>query len=369
MTNEEIQQLKDYYGEAKYNEIVSLLNNVDVSNIQALINVIEQNISIEREKDAISPLLLGIILGGMVQSCGLLTAKSMTTQPSKPLNTEGVNYDHVIQTDPKRLYFKINDEFWKIGENTKVAPSNIAFGDFELNPLPTDEDITIAIDINTSEIHVRELNEQQEVIWVSKTHPKITITPGERLITSIEATKLENAVDIDMLNEGLGGKVDAVEDSRLITSIEATKLANAVDTNMLNEGLGGKVDNNTLNDYSLKDTTTLTEISEVKTSPDYFHVFNQTTKVEKKISIANLLAAALSGNFTTARSLVGEKDGINNVFRSDYTYIEGSERLNINGSIYYPNSGFYYEGANIILSGAPVPEAADFMFLEALYTN
>ena len=61
---------------------------------------------------------------------------------------------------------------------------------------------------------------------------------------------------------------------------------------------------------------------------------------------------------------MGDKDGKNETFYSEYNYIAGSEKLNINGSIYYPNSGFFKEGNNIILSGAPIPEAGDFMFLE-----
>lgn len=191
-------------------------------------------------------------------------------------------------------------------------------------------------------------------------------------VTNLE-NGLENFVDTTKLAEELSKKVTIVAGQRLITTEEAIKINESVSATELDLALDSKVGNDTLittlGDYSLKDTTTLTEILEGTTLPDYFIVFNEETKESKKISIAKLLEVAANGTYPKPRLLLGEKNGTNTVFSSGYTYIEGSEKLNINGSIYYPNSGFYYEGGNIILSGAPTPEAGDFMYLEAIYTN
>lgn len=94
--------------------------------------------------------------------------------------------------------------------------------------------------------------------------------------------------------------------------------------------------------------------------------------VQVKVSLPALISEIkqdISFVYPTARALRGDKNGKNDTFTTEYNYIVGSEKLNINGSIYYPNSGFYREGNNITLYGAPIPEAGDFMFLEAIYLD
>lgn len=186
---------------------------------------------------------------------------------------------------------------------------------------------------------------------------KVTAVPNQRLITKEEADKLFYAVTAQELANGLATKVTAVANRRLITEQEATKLASIVTANDLEP-------------YSLKNTVDLEEIVEVsKEEKQYIKFFDELNGVEKKITLSNVILGASNPLYPTARALTGEKNGINEIFTSKYNYIAGSEKLNINGSIYYPNSGFYKEGNNIILSGAPIPEAGDFMFLEAVYLD
>ena len=174
-----------------------------------------------------------------------------------------------------------------------------------------------------------------------------------------------SAIEIDSsypnnayLTDELAKKVTAEPNKRLIREDEATKLASAVTSGDLEP-------------YSLKDTKDLSEITKVpiEEEENYIKFFDEVGDVEKKISLPNLILSASKPVYTTARVLVGDKDGKNETFYSEYNYIAGSEKLNINGLIYYPNSGFFKEGNNIILSGAPLPEAGDFMFLEAIYLD
>ena len=160
------------------------------------------------------------------------------------------------------------------------------------------------------------------------------------------------------VEQELGKKVPLTQGYRLISTEEGDKLASAVTSGDLEP-------------YSLKDTKDLSEITKVpiEEEENYIKFFDEVGDVEKKISLPNLILSASKPVYTTARVLVGEKDGKNETFTTEYNYIAGSEKLNINGSIYYPNSGFYKEGNNIILSGAPIPEAGDFMFLEAIYLD
>lgn len=173
-----------------------------------------------------------------------------------------------------------------------------------------------------------------------------------------------SAIEIDSsypnnayLTDELAKKVTAEPNKRLIREDEATKLASAVTSGDLDP-------------YSLKDTKELEEATEIlKGENQYIKFFDEAEDVEKKISLPNFILGVTNPVYPTARALVGDKDGKNETFYSEYNYIAGSEKLNINGSIYYPNSGFYKEGNNIILSGAPIPEAGDFMFLEAIYLD
>lgn len=171
-------------------------------------------------------------------------------------------------------------------------------------------------------------------------------------------SKTETQQIINDLDTKVDTKVDKVTGSRLITEQEATKLASAVTSGDLDP-------------YSLKDTKDLEEIAEVTVEEEtkYIKVFDEAEGMEKKISMPKFILSASKPVYPTARVLVGEKNGKNETFTTEYNYIVGSEKLNINGSIYYPNSGFYKEGNNIILSGAPIPEAGDFMFLEAIYLD
>lgn len=154
-----------------------------------------------------------------------------------------------------------------------------------------------------------------------------------------------------------GNYVIAATGERLITDEEATKIASAITSNDLEP-------------YSLKDTGDLEEAVEVpKEEKQYIKFFDEVNGIEKKISLPNFIIGVSTPIYPTARALLGEKNGSNEIFTSEYNYIAGSEKLNINGSVYYPNSGFYKEGNNIILSGAPIPEAGDFMFLEAVYLD
>lgn len=186
---------------------------------------------------------------------------------------------------------------------------------------------------------------------------KVTAVANQRLITEQEATKLASAITIQELEAGLNTKVTAVPDQRLITDAEALKLASSVISTDLEP-------------YSLKDTEVLEEAVDVpKEEKQYIKFFDEVNGIERKISMPNFILGASNPVYPTARALVGEKNGSNETFTSEYNYIAGSEKLNINGSIYYPNSGFYKEGNKIILSGAPIPEAGDFMFLEAIYLD
>ena len=169
-------------------------------------------------------------------------------------------------------------------------------------------------------------------------------------------SKTETQQIINDLDTKVDTKVDKVTGSRLITEEEATTLASAVTSGDLDP-------------YSLKDTKDLEEITEIpiEEEKNYIKYFDEIEGIEKKISLPNFILSVSNPVYPTARVLVGEKNGKNETFTTEYNYIAGSEKLNINGSIYYPNSGFYKEGNNIILSGAPLPEAGDFMFLEAVY--
>ena len=158
------------------------------------------------------------------------------------------------------------------------------------------------------------------------------------------------------VEQELGKKVPLTQGYRLISTEEGDKLAYAVTSDDLEP-------------YSLKHTDDLEEVAEVsKEEKQYLKFFDEAEGMEKKISLPNFILG-VSTVYPTARVLVGEKDGKNETFTTEYNYIAGSEKLNINGSIYYPNSGFYKEGNKIILSGAPLPEAGDFMFLEAIYLD
>lgn len=175
-------------------------------------------------------------------------------------------------------------------------------------------------------------------------------------INGVELKGGDNALN-ELNIQPSGNYVVAAAGERLITSLEATKLASAVTSNDLEP-------------YSLKDTGELEEVAEVPREENkYIKFFDEEAGVEKKISMPNFILGVSNPVYPTARALVGEKNGSNETFTSEYNYIAGSEKLNINGSIYYPNSGFYKEGNNIILSGAPIPEAGDFMFLEAIYLD
>lgn len=186
---------------------------------------------------------------------------------------------------------------------------------------------------------------------------KVTAVGHQRLITEEEAAILASAVTFQELSDGLATKVTAVANQRLITEQEATKLASAVASGDLEP-------------YSLKNTGDLEEAVEVpKEERQYIKFFDEVNGIEKKISMSNFILGVSNPVYPTARTLVGEKNGTNEIFTSEYNYIAGSEKLNINGSIYYPNSGFFKEGNNIVLSGAPLPEAGDSMFLEAIYLD
>lgn len=220
---------------------------------------------------------------------------------------------------------------------------------------------------------------------------KVDAVPGAGLITDSERTKLDAAVDSDTLSAELVKKVDKVEGGRLITNVEVIKLASAVTPQELEDGLATKVSaaenqrliteeeanrlasaviSGDLKPYSLKNTGDLEEAVEVpKEEKKYIKFFDEAEGIEKKISMSNFILGVTNPVYPTARTLVGEKNGINETFTSEYNYIAGSEKLNINGSIYYPNSGFYMEDGKIILSGAPIPESGDFMFLEAIYLD
>lgn len=173
-----------------------------------------------------------------------------------------------------------------------------------------------------------------------------------------------SAIEIDSsypnnayLTDELAKKVTAEPNQRLITVLEGDKLASAITSGDLDP-------------YSLKDTKELEEATEIRKGENqYIKFFDEVGDVEKKISLPNFILGVSNPVYPTARVLVGDKDGKNETFHTEYNYIAGSEKLNINGSIYYPNSGFYKEGNNIILSGAPLPEAGDFMFLEAVYLD
>lgn len=159
------------------------------------------------------------------------------------------------------------------------------------------------------------------------------------------------------VEEELGKKVPLTQGYRLISTEEGDKLASAVTSGDLEP-------------YSLKDTKELEEATEIRKGENqYIKFFDEVGDVEKKISLPNLILSASKPVYTTARVLVGDKDGKNETFYSEYNYIAGSEKLNINGLIYYPNSGFFKEGNNIILFGAPIPEVGDSMFLEAIYLD
>lgn len=192
---------------------------------------------------------------------------------------------------------------------------------------------------------------------------------GKSLIEDSKITKLDSLPSsvysqvetqqiINDLDTKVDTKVDKVAGSRLITEQEANKLASVVTSNDLDP-------------YSLKDTKDLEEITEIliEEEKNYIKFFDEEEGIEKKISLPNFIFGVSKPVYPTARILVGEKNGKNETFTTEYDYIAGSEKLNINGSIYYPNSGFYKEGNNIILSGAPLPEAGDFMFLEAVYLD
>ncbi len=195
----------------------------------------------------------------------------------------------------------------------------------------------------------------------TKIDTKVDKVTDSRLITGEEATKLAEAITRPVfeeeLTDRLATKVDVTANQRLITEEEATKLDNAVTPGDLES-------------YSLKNIEGLEEVLEVPKEEDkYIKFFDEETGEEKKISMPNFTLSVSSSVYPTARTLEGDKNGMNETFTSGYEYIAGSEKLNINGCIYYPNSGFYREGNNIIISGAPIPEAGDFMFLEAIYLD
>ena len=147
-----------------------------------------------------------------------------------------------------------------------------------------------------------------------------------------------------------GNYVQEVLGQRMITEAEANKINNAI------------VDSSTL---VLKDTKEVTVLEDV-TNSNYIRVYDEQEGKEYKIKVTDLLSK-IPPYYTTAKSLSGVKDGGNNVFGISSPYIRGSERVNINGSIYYPNIGFIYEGDNIVLTAAPVPESGDFILLEAIF--
>lgn len=257
---------------------------------------------------------------------------------------------------------------------------------------------TTLLDYVTNTTHISDINTIYEALDLKASieyvdtalSGKVSIEAGSRLINTTEIDIVADAVTNLTLQPLLDDKVSIVEGYRMVSEAEIAKLDTAIDQTILDTTLEGyvpaemgkslistaelelvnsAVQPSDLSGHSKKSTVELEESLETpEGNTNFIKYYDETNEMEKKVSFQTLIPT-LTTTFTTAKTLVGEKDGINNVFRSDYTYVEGSERLNINGSIYYPNSGFYYEGESIILSGAPVPEAADFMFLEAIYTK
>lgn len=143
--------------------------------------------------------------------------------------------------------------------------------------------------------------------------------------------------------------VEKEANKRLITESEAMKISNSVEKNELEK-------------YSLKETNDLSDIIlEYDFDSSYIKVYNESESQENKIQVLKIIMGQ------TARDLDGEINGINNEFSSKYKYIYGSEKLNINGRIYYENNGFYYESEKIIILEHLIPQEGDTIFLEAIY--
>ena len=288
-------------------------------------------------------------------------------------------------------------------ENTKISklddlPSSV-FSQAEIQQIIDDLEAKIATKVtavtNQRLITKEEVTKLASAITATafeeELSKKVDIVPGAGLITDTERDVITNAVTHATLSTGLYKKVDKLYGSRLITEQEAGKIADSVTSKELENGLSTKVTavpnqrliteqeatklasavtSGDLGHYSLKNTEDLEEAVEVsKEERQYIKFFDEVNGIEKKISMSNFILSISNPIYPTARALVGKKNGINETFYSEYNYISGSEKLNINGSIYYLNSGFYKEGDKIILSGAPIPEAGDFMFLEAIYLD
>lgn len=119
-----------------------------------------------------------------------------------------------------------------------------------------------------------------------------------------------------------------------------------------------------LSNYSLIDTSFLEEYNISNLGANvYFKAYDEDNEKEKKINIIEIF------RFPTARPLKGVQDGSNNEFTSDYKYIKGSERLNINGNIYYEKNGFSCNEEKIILDEKIIPHEEDIMLLDAIYTE
>ena len=218
-------------------------------------------------------------------------------------------------------------------ENTKISklddlPSSV-FSQAEIQQIIDDLEAKIATKVtavtNQRLITKEEVTKLAAAITATafeeELSKKVDIVPGAGLITDTERDVITNAVTHATLSTGLYKKVDKLYGSRLITEQEATKLASAVTSGDLGH-------------YSLKNTEDLEEAVEVsKEERQYIKFFDEVNGIEKKISMSNFILSISNPIYPTARALVGKKNGINETFYSEYNYISGSEKLNINGSI------------------------------------
>lgn len=189
---------------------------------------------------------------------------------------------------------------------------------------------------------------------------KVTAIPGSRLMTEQEADTLSNVAT----KEDLSAYVKTVAGQRLITDEEATKLDNAVEEKTLTDGLLKKVDIDT-KDIPLIEK----EYKNIVLYSRYEGEEGVAEPKQYKISLPNLINEIKTSGalYSTAKPLEGVKDGKNNIFTIKDSFIKGSEKININGAVYYPNIGFIHEGENIVLTSTPIPEAGDFIYLEAIF--